>query len=301
MVHGVSRGLGRGSPRPGVNVIRARRGGVAGARLGELAAGWSIAILLAALSAGCATQPGAGPAAGGTRDIVTASDEPEARKRAGIRMELATGYFGQGKLTTALDELKQAIALDPSLPGAFSLRGAIYDALGDDLLAEESFRRALEINPADTGAMHNYGWFLCKRRRFDAADTWFARAVETPMLGPRSQSWAARGICQSRSGRLADAQASLLHAYEIDAANPITGVNLANVLHKRGEYERARFYIRRVNSQEGLSNAETLWLALRIERRLGNKEEEAALAAQLHARFPTSREAAALDAGRFED
>ena len=45
---------------------------------------------------------------------MTESDEPEARKRARIRMELAVGYFEQGQTNVALDELKQVIAADPS-------------------------------------------------------------------------------------------------------------------------------------------------------------------------------------------
>ncbi|TAL14545.1 MAG: hypothetical protein EPO01_19440, partial [Aquabacterium sp.] len=75
----------------------------------------------------------------GGRDITTASDESEVRKRARIRMELASAYYTQGQMTTALDEVKQALVADPGLPGAHNLRGLIYDALGNDGLAEESF------------------------------------------------------------------------------------------------------------------------------------------------------------------
>ena len=59
--------------------------------------------------AGCATSSGTdwpnAQRSGG--DIMTASDEPETRKRARIRLELALGYFEQGQTAVALDELKQ--------------------------------------------------------------------------------------------------------------------------------------------------------------------------------------------------
>ncbi|MDZ4130450.1 MAG: hypothetical protein U1E02_40725, partial [Hydrogenophaga sp.] len=42
-----------------------------------------------------------------TAEPVTESDEPDARKRARLRLELASGYFEQGQTTVALDEIKQ--------------------------------------------------------------------------------------------------------------------------------------------------------------------------------------------------
>ena len=69
-----------------------------------LAWAWMAGTLLMALG-GCASAPPGD--VGSARDIMTESDEPEARKRARIRMELAVGYFEQGQTNVALDELKQ--------------------------------------------------------------------------------------------------------------------------------------------------------------------------------------------------
>ena len=44
-----------------------------------------------------------------------------------------------------------------------------------------------------------------------------------------------------------------------------TAYTLADVQYRRGEYERARFYIDRVNKSADQSNAQTLWLGSRIE------------------------------------
>ncbi len=111
----------------------------------------------------------------------------------------------------------------------------------------------------------------------------------------------AKGVCQARSGDLVGAEKTLARSYELDPSNPATAVNLANVLYRRGELERARFYVRRVNSTPELVNAETLWLAARIEHKIGNRSGAAELGEQLRRRFPQSREAAAYDQGRFND
>ena len=60
-------------------------------------------VLVLALG-GCASQPGGGLEA--SADVATQSDESESRKRARIRLELAVGYFEEGKTDIALDELK---------------------------------------------------------------------------------------------------------------------------------------------------------------------------------------------------
>lgn len=238
---------------------------------------------------------------GAGRDITTASDEPERSKRARIRMELASAYYTQGEMVTALDEIKQALAADPNLPGAYNLRGLIYDALGNDDLAEDSYRVALQRNAQDGSSLHNYAWFLCRRREFGRADEMFERALSAPGYRDAAQTLLVRGVCQSRAGDWEAAERTLLRSYEMDAGNPATATNLAHALYRRGEFERARFYIRRVNNAPELSNAQTLWLAARIENRLGNLQGRDDLGLQLRNRFPSSKEAQAFERRDFED
>ena len=78
-------------------------------------------------------------------------------------------------------------------------------------------------------------------------------------------------------------------------------INLADVLYRRGEYDRARFYVRRVNNQPALVNAQTLWLAARIENRLGNQTGVQEIGRQLRARFGDTREAVAFERGQFNE
>jgi type IV pilus assembly protein PilF len=258
---------------------------------------WLAGSLLLALG-GCATRDS--DATGANVDIVTASDEPDARKRARIRMELAVGYFEQGQTTVALDELKQVIALDPTFPDAYNLRGLIYMKLSDMKQAEESFRRAVSLNPKDSNAQHNYGWLLCQQGRYDEASRAFAGAMTNPLYTDRAKTLMAQGLCQARAGRKDDAERSLARSYELDAANPVTGYNLANLLFQRGEYPRAQFYIRRLNNTD-LANAETLWLGIKVEQKLNDRVAMLQLADQLRRRFPQSREMGFYERGAFNE
>jgi len=258
--------------------------------LAGLTLGWAV---LAGLS-GCATATSAGT------DIETASDESEARRRARLRLELAVGYFEQGKTTIALDELKQVIALDSSFAEAYNLRGLIYMRLNDQSLAEESFRRAASLNPRDANVLHNYGWLQCQQARYPEALRTFAQALANPTYGGRAKTLMAQGVCEARAGKRAEAEQSLLRAYELDAGNPVTGYNLALLLMQRGEWARAQFYIRRLNNSE-FANAESLWLGIRVEQRLNNRVAVQQLAEQLKQRFPQSREWTAFERGAFDE
>lgn len=262
---------------------------------------WLPALLLIAALAACATRTTVTESVGDGKDIVTASDESDAGKRARLRMELASGYFGRGQMTTALDQVKQAIATDPLYGEAFNLRGLIYANLGETTLADESFRRALQINPRDFDAMHNYGWYLCQQKRYAESTSFFNQALAQPQYRGQSRTLLAQGVCLAFAGQLAESEATLTRAYELDPSNPFTATNLAEVLFRRAEYERARFYVRRVNVQTDVANAQTLWLAARIESKLGNRQGASEFGGQLRGRFPDSREAAAFARGEFDE
>lgn len=259
---------------------------------------WSVLVCATLfLSSGCASGISG---AGMNSDRETESDEPEARKRARLRLELAVAYFDKGQTTDALDHLKQSIAADPSLFEAYNLRGLIYMRLNDMPLAEESFRRALAINASASSVQHNYGWMLCQQSRFPESTQWFNSAVANPAYSERAKTWMAMGLCQMKAGQFTDAESSFLRSYELDAGNPITAYNLAQILYQRGEFVRAQFYARRLNNSE-LANAESLWLGVKVERRMENRDAMAQLSAQLRKRYPQSRENLALERGAFNE
>ena len=267
------------------------------------APGWLLGLVMgmtlvstSSLLTGCAGGPGVN--ASSPSEPITESDEPDTRKRARIRTTLAASYFEHGQDTVALDEIKQALAADANYGPAYVLRGLVYMRMNDNQLAEESFRRALQINPNDSDAMHNYGWYLCGLKREKEAVEYFNRAIANPTYNNQAKTLMAKGVCEIRAGLDKDAEASFARSYQLDATNPVAGYNLASLLYKRGEFERAQFYVRRLNATE-LANAETLWLGIKIERQLKNQAVVDQLAQQLQRRFPDSRELQAYRRGAF--
>jgi type IV pilus assembly protein PilF len=262
-------------------------------------AAWCAVTLLAA----CAVPPPAPPPPnpGESRDRITASDESESSKRARVRLELAAAYFGRGQMETALDQVKLALVAEPNLGQAHNLRGLIYASLGDERLAEESFRRALQINARDTDTMQNFGWYLCQQKRYAEANQQFDLLMAVPNYRDGARTLLTQGVCHAFAGNLPEAERTLLRSYEMDPGNPAAAVNLSEVLYRKGDLERARGFIRRINLQADVASAQTLWLAARIENRLGNQDALDDVGRQLRNRFPASREAALFDKGQFNE
>ncbi|MCV2355157.1 type IV pilus biogenesis/stability protein PilW [Paucibacter sp. B2R-40] len=245
---------------------------------------------------GCAT-----PAGSKAEEPRTASDQTDADRRASVRMEMAAAYFSRGQFNTALDDVKLALSLKPDLREAVNLRGLIYAAMGETKLAEDSFKRALQLYPRDPDTLHNFGWLLCQEQRWAEADVQFDLALAQASYRAPSRTLMAKGICEARAGRMAEAERSLAKAFEYDPASPAVAVNFAEVLYRNGQYVRAQFYIKRVNAQPEFSNSQSVWLALRIERRLGNTKSVDELSQALRNKYPDSPERLALDDGRFDE
>lgn len=261
---------------------------------------WVFFCVGAAALSGCASPQGGGEPAVNRSDVQTESDEPDVRRRARLRLELAAGYFEQGQTNVALDEIKQSLVTDPTFVDAHNLRGLVYMRLNNIPLAEDSFRRALALNPRDADVAHNYGWLLCQQARYDESFKMFAQAAANPTYPGKAKTMMTQGVCQVRAGQKAEAEKSLMQAYELDAGNPVTGYNLASLLYERNELSRAQFYIRRLNNSD-LANAETLWLGIKTERKMNNRDTALQLGDQLRKRFAQSPQAASYDRGAFNE
>lgn len=250
----------------------------------------------AGLLSGCA---GGAPAASATEQY-TDSDEPEARKRATTRLRLAVLYFQDGKYSFALDETKQAIAADPTWFEGYNMRGLVLMRTNDLAQAEASFQKALSINSGSADLRHNYGVVLCKQGRHAEGLRMFASALAMPGYTRVSNTTVEQGVCQLAAGQRTDAEKSFLRAFELEPSNPAVAYNLGLMRYQQGDLPRAQFYLRRANQGE-LGNAESLWLGIRVERRLDARDAVSQLAAQLRKRFPQSREALAYERGAFDE
>jgi type IV pilus assembly protein PilF len=265
----------------------------------------SLAASLAAfVLAGCASGGGGSNLSGNTRELKTASDQTALEKRAAIRMQLAINYYQDGKYLIALDEIKQAINADPEFADAYGVRALIYTKMNEFALADDNYQRALRLAPRNPDLANNYGSFLCTEGGKPAqAMAYFDAALKNPNYATPISALVNAGNCSLKTKQYAVAERYLMDALRYDPDLAQTNAGLARSFYERRNYERAGFFINRLTTNAKLDSlsAETLWLAIRVARRTGDRTLEASLTGQLQRRFPGSTEYAAYQRGAFDE
>lgn len=223
----------------------------------------------------------------------------EAQTRAKVHTDLGSAYFGTGRVAIALEESSKALDADPSYAPAYNLRGLIHMYLLEHQQADESFRKAISLAPADPETNNSYGWFLCTQGREKEGIEHLMTSVKNPLYATPTKPYTNAGLCSLRLKDDAAAEEYFKRAVAADGRNVQALYHLASLNYKRGNYYDAQNLIGAVHDQQQ-PNSESLWLALRIERKLGDRLAEAKFASQLRRNFTGSKEQQLLSRGQYE-
>jgi type IV pilus assembly protein PilF len=251
--------------------------------------------LMCVILAACAAKPSEPDHDTGT--LIGEVGDP--RNRAKLHTELASMYYSNGNLGVALEELRAAAKADANYAPAYGMYGLVYMQMKDQTRAEESFERALRLAPSDADINHNYGWFLCQTGREPASVKYFLQAIRNPLYAMPWRSYSAAGVCTMKMNQLKDAEAFFERALKLEPDEPASLVGLGQIRYRQGNIGEARKLVTRYNKLV-TPTSESLWLAVRIERRMGERLQEQAFANQLRRRYPASREFQALQRGQYD-
>lgn len=261
--------------------------------------------LLAALIAGCATpeegvqHPERSPQRGPDANVGLVGELRDSRTRAKAHADLASAYYELGNLGVALEEARIAVQADASYAPAYNVLGLVNMDLKDNTTADANFKRGLQISPQDPDLNHNYGWFLCQTGREDQAIQWFLNAVRNPLYQAPAKSFAAAGRCLTKRNPT-EAAAYFDRALRLDPNSLQAMLPYAELLYRRGQLNEAKVLVARFNRLVPDGTPESLWLGVRIERKLGDRLAEASLASQLRRRYAGSNEYRALQRGEYD-
>ncbi|QJQ94484.1 MULTISPECIES: type IV pilus biogenesis/stability protein PilW [unclassified Halomonas] len=182
------------------------------------------AVLSAAWLSGCAgqgpqTQSGANPA-----DAYT---------------QLGVAYLERDNLPRARGALNRALEIAPDDAETLQAMAMVHQRQGEQRLADDYFRRALESNPDSTRARNNYAAYLYEHGRLAEACSQLELATRDTQYDNRAQLFANLGQCQRDMGDTSAARASLERAQAIDARSPRSYFTLAQLEYSQGNYLRA--------------------------------------------------------------
>ena len=236
-----------------------------------------------------------GPQPGGPQD--TTVKDP--RSRAKIHTELGSLYFQDKNIPVAMEELTIAIYIDPTYAPAYSMRALVHHFLNEPQHAEDNFREALRYAPDDPEIANNYGWFLCQIGKYKEGLPEFERALRNRLYQTPDRAYLNAGQCAVSMGDLKLGEEYLQKAYRMTGGSPVTVFRIADLYFRTNRIDEARKELADL-MRKIEPNAEVLWLAVRVERKIGDREVENRYTTQLRRKYPDSKEYQELLKGNYE-
>jgi len=249
---------------------------------------WVILAMVVLLGA-CAQSP---------KSNETSAQESTALNRARVHTDLATAYYGAGQYEVALEEVRIALDADDKYLPAVNQLGLIHLALGQMDQAQTVLQRAIRLDPDDPSINNNYGMLLCTRGDATEAMRYFEKAIGDPLYRSPEFAYVNAGVCMKREGDFLRAEQFFRRALALSPDQPQALYQMADLQFQNDEFESARGFITR-HLQVVVPGPDALWLAARIDSRLGDFVAVESYGAQLNRRFPDFEQTRAFNQGRF--
>src|SRR5262245_53082765 len=191
----------------------------------------------------------------------------------------ARGIFGKIGFSEAESPsraaARKALELDDRLAEAYVVQAdlkRLYD--WDWTGAEDSVKRALELDPNNLNAHHTYAFLLHALGRFPEAIAQIESASQRDPLAPQIQSSYGRILYRAR--RFDEAILRLNRAIELDARNYGTFGRLGDVYEQMGRYTEAVAFLekaRALTADPGNSDISYIARLARVYARMGRRSE----------------------------
>ncbi|WP_410498009.1 hypothetical protein [Chitinibacter sp. S2-10] len=222
------------------------------------------------------------------------------QQRAATRTSLASEYYRRGAYTIAIDEANKALDAVANYPQALNVLAVAYVALKDDAQGRKYFELAMQAAPKDPDINQNYGNYLCERGEHQAGLARYEVVLGTTLYPTPDLTLLAAANCSLKAGDKALAKQYFDRASKQRTSSLQVKFQVANFLLSEGELPQAKQLFIDVLRAIPKAPPELLWLGVRIERKIGNKEAEARYASELRRNHPDSLEATKLLTGQYD-
>jgi type IV pilus assembly protein PilF len=217
-------------------------------------------------------------------------DGVDTAKAAQANADLGLRYMMQGNYEVAMEKLNHALSYEPNHVPANHYLAELYRRLERHDDADKHFRRALRHAGSDDSILYNnYGSFLCSREQVDAGIKQFRKVLDNPVYPRRDQVYENMGLCFERKPDHEQAETYLRKALELNPRAPKSLLAMGQISFARENYLSARAYLQRY-AEVARHTPESLWLGIRVERVLGDKNALASYGLSLRGNFPESAE-----------
>ncbi len=212
----------------------------------------------------------------------------DASVRAKSYFDLGVAYMERKRYDLAEPKFQYSIEIKPTAK-AYNALAVLYEEQHDNALAEDTYKRLLTEFPDFALGYMNYYVFLCKNDRVGQI-----RALSAKMQSKgrilAALGQIAAGNCAFEKGRKDQAIAYYNQALKYEPYSAGALLPLAQINYDKGRVEEAKRQVDLVNNQVGYS-ARSVYLAVLVNRKLGNRLEERKYLRVLQTRFAGTEEA----------
>jgi len=244
-----------------------------------------LVLMMTLLSA--ATAALAAPSAPSESPTVTA---------ARLNSQLAIAYLKQNDVATAQEKIDKALTQNPHDSVVQVSAGLVYERLQMLDKADRFFATALRLDSHNPDMINTYAVFQCRRGHYAEGQKLFEQAARSPSYATPEVAYANAGVCARSAKNLPQAEELFRKALKARSDYPDALLQLADLSFQRGAALAARGLLDRYFNVAS-STAEALFLAVEVERSLGDAQAADRYRSQLQKEFPDSEQARELRNG----
>lgn len=211
-------------------------------------------------------------------------------KASDVNTQLGAKYLQNGNLQLAKTKLDKALRQNPDNADAHATYALLDMRLDKPQDARAHFERALDSEPDNPQLLNNYGTFLCQEGDHEQGIEYFLKAASNRLYDTPAYAYANAGRCAMQADQPHKARGYLRKALEVDPRVGSALFDLAKLELQLGRPATAERYIQRYH-KVATPAADSLWLGIRIARRLDDERTAREYGRRLLREFPDSRQA----------
>lgn len=213
-----------------------------------------------------------------------------------LNAQLAIAYLKQNDIATAQEKIDKALTQNPHDPAVQVSAGLVYERLQMLDKADHFFATALRLDARNPDMINTYAVFQCRRGHYAEGQKLFEQAARSPAYTTPEVAYANAGVCARSAKNLPQAEELFRKALAARSDYPDALLQLADISFERGAALAARGLLDRYFNV-AQSTAEALFLAVKVERSLGDAQAADRYRSQLQKEFPASEQARQLRSG----
>jgi len=201
----------------------------------------------------------------------------------------AVKYMKEGDTDDAFRHLNRALEADKKNASTHNALALLYRMTGDTDLEERHFKLAIRYDPRSSQARNNYATFLFREGRYHDALSQLQKAAKDPGYNQRELALVNMGRCYLKLEKSKEAIEAFRRAVLLRAELPAAHYELARLYYDDGDLRLANNHLESFGKYARHTPV-SLWLGIRIQRVLGDRDALASYELALRNLYPESAE-----------